>query len=110
MGGTVVDFLNYLRIEAGLAGNTILAYGRDLKSFLEYCEKKQIKTLEGLAAADIRDYQMLLTKKDRSETSLKRSLAAIRMFLRYCFVSGAGPGHRPRWQYWHKVLGWILEV
>ncbi|MDD5459398.1 MAG: site-specific tyrosine recombinase XerD [Phycisphaerae bacterium] len=84
MGGIVVDFLNYLRVEAGLAGNTILAYGRDMKSFLEYCEEKQIYSLGGLAAADIRNYQVLLTKKNRSETTLKRSLAAIRMFLRYC--------------------------
>ena len=36
VGGQAKSFLDYLAVEAGLSENTILAYGRDLKSFLEF--------------------------------------------------------------------------
>jgi len=33
LGRIVTDFLDYLVVEAGLSNNTVLAYGRDLRSF-----------------------------------------------------------------------------
>jgi integrase/recombinase XerD len=88
LGRTVNDFLNYLTVEAGLAQNTILAYGRDLKSFLQHCNSSNIKRLHQLKPIHIQEYQRILTKQNMSESSIKRSLVAIRMFLRYCKLSG----------------------
>jgi len=43
LGQDVKNFLSYLTVEAGLSENTVLAYGRDLKSFLEHCKSNNIK-------------------------------------------------------------------
>ena len=42
----VRSFLNYLTVEAGLSNNTILGYGRDLRSFLKYCKSNNINELQ----------------------------------------------------------------
>ena len=107
LGKSVKDFLDYLAVEAGLSNNTILAYGRDLKGFLEYCrtpleaEKKpladplgltgrteKIRGLEQIKPALIQNYLRVLSKEQRSEASIKRCLAAIRMFLRFAKLTG----------------------
>jgi len=88
IGSDVRDFLNYLTIEAGLADNTVLAYGRDMRGFLEYGLSKKVKTLQQIDAPLIQSYVTLLSKQEKAETTVKRALAAIRMFLRYCKLVG----------------------
>ncbi len=83
LGGLVKDFLDYLRIEAGLADNTILGYGRDLRSFLEYCKSNKISEVNQIEALHIQHYLRVLAKDEQSESSMKRCLVAIRMFLRF---------------------------
>ena len=84
IGKHVNAFLTYLYVEAGLSQNTILAYGRDLKNFLEFCKERKIKKLQQINPKLIQSYQMSLAKHERCETTIKRSLVAIRMFLRFC--------------------------
>ncbi len=94
LGKEAKDFLGYLTVEAGLAENTILAYGRDLKDFLEYCKSNssatgKISRLDQIRPALIQNYLRILTKDERrSEGSIKRSLVAIRMFLRFGKLTG----------------------
>lgn len=88
LGGTVKDFLNYLAIEAGLADNTILAYGRDLKAFLEFCKTNKISRLQQIKPALIQNYMRVLTVENKDESSIKRALVAIRMFLRFARLTG----------------------
>jgi len=88
LGQTVKDFLDYLLVEAGLAENTVLGYGRDLRGFLEYCEGKGVKGIEQLRPAVIQEYVVRLSKKNRAEASVKRALVAIRMLLRYGKLTG----------------------
>jgi len=83
LGQTVKSFLDYLVIEAGLSNNTVLAYGRDLKSFLEYCKEQRIKQIRQLKPSLIHDYLRVLSQDQKSEGTIKRGLAAIRMFLRF---------------------------
>ena len=83
LGQAVKSFLDYLAVEAGLSNNTVLAYGRDLKSFLEYCKEQPIKQIRQLKPPVIHDYLRVLSHHQKSEGSVKRSLAAIRMFLRF---------------------------
>jgi len=82
LGGSVRDFLNYLSVEAGLSANTILAYGRDMKDFLQYCKSCKIAAVDQIKASNIQNYMMTLAGS-ASESSAKRKLVAIRMFLRY---------------------------
>ena len=88
LGRTAKDFLDYLTVEAGLANNTILAYGRDLKAFLKYCKSNNIKHLKQIKPALIQNYLRILTKANKSESSMKRCLVAIRMFLRFGKLTG----------------------
>ena len=88
LGQSVRDFLNYLTVEAGLSNNTILAYGRDLKGFLQYCNSERVSQLGQIKPALIQNYLRTLTKSQRSESSVKRGLVAIRMFLRFAKLMG----------------------
>ncbi len=84
----VRDFLNYLTVEAGLSDNTVLGYGRDLRSFLEYCEANNVNELQRIEPTFIQHYLRKLSQEQKSENSIKRSLVAIRMFLRYGKLMG----------------------
>jgi integrase/recombinase XerD len=88
LGQNVKNFLSYLTVEAGLSENTILAYGRDLKSFLEYCKSNNIKRLSQIKPTVIQDYLRIITQDQKGESSIKRALVAIRMFLRYGKLMG----------------------
>lgn len=89
LGKEAKDFLDYLRVEAGLAENTVLAYGRDLACFLEYCKSCKIRQLDQLKPVIIQKYLQILTRDEqRSESSVKRCLVAIRMFLRFGKLTG----------------------
>jgi len=92
-GGTplaqnVRDFLAYLSVEAGLSKNTILAYGRDLKSFLKFCKSSKISRLQQIKPVLIQDYLRILAENQKSESSIKRCLVAIRMLLRFAKLTG----------------------
>jgi integrase/recombinase XerD len=88
LGRMVKDFLDYLRIEAGLSDNTILGYGRDLRNFLAYCKSNKISEVKQIRPLDIQHYLRDLSKEELSESSMKRSLVAIRMFLRFGKLTG----------------------
>jgi len=88
LGRQAKSFLDYLTVEAGLSDNTILAYGRDLKSFLTFCKSNKIKHLQQIEPAIIRHYMRVRTQSQMGEGSVKRSLVAIRMFLRFAKLTG----------------------
>jgi integrase/recombinase XerD len=92
LGQVVRDFLNYLTVEAGLSQNTVLAYGRDLKGFLEYSGSKSLKQLKQITPTLVQNYIVTLSKKNRAESSVKRSLTAIKMFLRFGTLTGLVKG------------------
>lgn len=83
LGKTARGFLDYLVVEAGLADNTILGYGRDMASFLKYCQADGVTKLGQIKPVLIRAYMTSLAGRQRNESSVKRSLVAIRMFMRY---------------------------
>jgi integrase/recombinase XerD len=88
LGQEVKKFLDYLTIEVGLSDNTVLAYGRDLKSFLAYCQPQKINRLRQIKPPLIHDYLRILSRNQKSEGSIKRGLVAIRMFLRFAKLTG----------------------
>ena len=88
LGQNVKNFLGYLTVEAGLSENTVLAYGRDMKGFLGHCKSNNIKQLSQIEPVLIQDYIRILTQEQMGESSIKRALVAIRMFLRYSKLMG----------------------
>ncbi|UCC23064.1 MAG: site-specific integrase, partial [Planctomycetota bacterium] len=87
LGRHVNDFLNYLSVEAGLAENTIQAYGRDLKSFLQHCNSHKIKNLLKIKPAFIQNYLVHLSRSNKDEASIKRALVAIKTFFKFAHLN-----------------------
>jgi integrase/recombinase XerD len=85
---SVKDFLNYLKVEAGLANNTVMAYGRDLKGFLTYCTSQNVSRLQQIKPVLIQKYLQVLSRAEKSESTVKRCLVAIRMLLRFAKLTG----------------------
>jgi len=88
LGRPVADFLDYLVVEAGLADNTVLAYGRDLKDFVAFCSAAGIVEVEGVNPRLVQKYVCEMAQGPKSENSARRALVAIRMFLRFAKLRG----------------------
>ncbi|MEA3560281.1 MAG: site-specific tyrosine recombinase XerD [Candidatus Omnitrophota bacterium] len=92
MDKILAEFLNYLTVERGLSNNTIRAYQRDLRRYIEFLGKKGIYSFDKVKRKDVTDFS--LTQKDRglSVNSISRGLAAIKVFHRFLaaehYVSG----------------------
>ncbi|MBN1973188.1 MAG: site-specific tyrosine recombinase XerD [Sedimentisphaerales bacterium] len=86
-GNAVKSFLDYLSVEVGLSNNTILAYGRDLKSFLVYCQSRKINNIRQINPPIIHEFTIKMSREQKIESSIKRCLVAIKMFLRFAASS-----------------------
>lgn len=88
------EFLNYLRVERGLAKNTIMAYGRDLRKYLRFLKGRGIQSLDRSSHKEIMTYLMELKnprksgKRGLSSASVARNLVAVKMFHRFLVAEG----------------------
>jgi len=85
---TIGEFLDYLTVEAGLAENTRLAYGRDLINFAEYCAGQNVTELAQVEPKLIYNYLRELSKEKKAETTISRALVAVKMLLRFGVLTG----------------------
>jgi integrase/recombinase XerD len=83
---TVEEFLNYLQAECGLAVNTRKAYGRDLRDLAEYLSSAGCKSLDELAPPHLEGFLRHQQSCGKAESSICRSLAAVRMYCRFCVL------------------------
>jgi integrase/recombinase XerD len=88
LGQSVKSFLDYLTVEASLSNNTVMAYGRDLRGFLIYCQSNKVSRIGQIKPAFVQDYLRLLSREHKSESTVKRCLVAIRMLLRFGKLMG----------------------
>jgi integrase/recombinase XerD len=81
----VASFLNYCRIEKGLAINTLEAYGRDLRQFAATpAARAGVPDVEG-----VRQHVDSLYKNGLGAASVARHLATLRNFYRFLVAEGA---------------------
>lgn len=85
MYGFLEDFLAYLSVERGLAKNTIIAYRRDLKSYITYLRTQNIKDLNNTTRTTIVSYLLMMQKKGKASSSISRACAAIKSFYQFLF-------------------------
>jgi integrase/recombinase XerD len=76
-------FLNYLSVERGLSNNTIIAYRKDLDSYIGFISNRHVDALSKITKNDITNFMMNQKDKGISANSIARRLAAIRMFHRF---------------------------
>ena len=80
------QFIHHLRVERGLAENTIQSYSRDLTRFLKFLEARKLSPLT-LSRDDLMDYMAGLDG-ELSHRSSARNLSALKMFFRFLVSEG----------------------
>jgi len=76
------SFLNYLRVEKGLAHNTLAAYGRDVAKFAAFAAKHGY-TLAQLRRDHVVDFLASLYRQKLDSRSVARHLVTLRNFFRF---------------------------
>ena len=81
-------FLNYLLVEKGLARNTLLAYGSDLRNYIGYLSAGQKDFLK-VSYDDLVHYVMQRKLKDQLDSrSIFRLIESLRQFYKYLIIDG----------------------
>lgn len=80
----VDTFLLHLKVERGLAKNTLDSYRRDLSKFLGFLRRNNITALRDVDRPQIMSFLEDLHKQRRAAATISRNLAAIRSF--YSFL------------------------
>src|ERR1700691_2150679 len=80
-------FLDYLKIEKGLAALTISAYNSDLCQFSEFLEKRERSILKA-QRTDVREFLQQLFSHQVDGRSVGRKLSALRHLYRFLLLDG----------------------
>jgi integrase/recombinase XerD len=80
------QFINQLKVERGLAANTILAYNHDLMGFFEFLKRRGVSPVQ-VNQDDLLSF-IAEKKTQLSPRSLVRNLVSIRMFYRFLVTEG----------------------
>ncbi len=96
---TLEQYLAHLRVERGLAANTIEAYRRDLTRYLDHLASRGIE-LAGATPADVSAWMQAIRAGDDGRAALAassagRALAAVRGLHAFCEEEGETPRGDP---------------
>jgi len=81
----VAQFLDYLKVERGLASLTVTAYATDLAQFATFLEKRR-RSMVGASRADVGDFMQELFANSVDGRSVARKLSALRHFYKYLLL------------------------
>jgi len=79
--------MNYLRVEKGLANNTIYAYQRDIMKFADFADRHRLD-IGKVCRDDIVDFLGSLYHQRLDSRSVARHLVTIRHFFRFALTEG----------------------
>jgi integrase/recombinase XerD len=83
----ISEYLDYARVEKGLASNSLKSYRRDLADFVIFSQRAG-KVLEAIVREDIRSFLRSLYRRGLSARSVARHLASLRSFFRFLLKDG----------------------
>lgn len=98
VAGHAQRFLDYLAVERGLSENTLAAYRRDLRRYVEHLSKRGISDVSSITDADVRSFVASISasthlkgekESSYSPASVARALSSVRSFHRFCLREGA---------------------
>ncbi len=84
--GLVQDYMEYCRLEKGLATNTLEAYGRDLARLVKFCGERRLD-IDQVVNGDIAAFIDSLYGDGLSSRSVARYIATLRSYYRYLLES-----------------------
>ena len=109
-------FRDYLALEAGNSGNTVVSYLRDITRLAEYATSRGAKSPEDLSAARLREFIYFLKDLGLATTTIGRQISAIRTYFKFLVGEGLAardPSERiespKRWRTLPAVLS-VAEV
>ena len=83
----VREYLNYCRVEKGLAANSIDSYNNDLSRLRDWTAKNQLDLLK-LTRQDLREWLIDLSSQKLGESSKRRMVSAVRGFYKFLMFEG----------------------
>ena len=83
----IESFLDFVRVEKGLAANTVTSYRRDLLKLSKYVEEERLELGE-LSRGHLREFLASLYQQSLSARSVARHLAALRGFFGFLVREG----------------------
>jgi integrase/recombinase XerD len=75
-------FIDYLKVEKGLSGNSIISYELDLKKYISYLNEQGISEPSKITQKDISNFLFFLRSK-LSVASIARALSTVKCFHRF---------------------------
>ena len=88
LAGFRVDFLNFCKIEKGLASNSLEAYGRDLERYQTYFQSQHRTDLPTNHTDTVLSYLNSLYRSGLGSRSIARHLATLRNFYSFLLREG----------------------
>ena len=83
-------FLTYIRVECGLADNTLEAYGRDLRDLVGDLDHRNVSALSDVHPRMLAEHlASMKTERGQASSTITRRLATIRTFFRWLHAEGA---------------------
>jgi integrase/recombinase XerD len=82
------NYLNHLRIERGLAENTLVSYQRDLSKFAVFLNSQRLN-FDWLSVEDITSFEVSLKEDGLSLASLNRVMSSLKGFYKYCSIESS---------------------
>jgi len=79
------DYLDYLRGECHLAANTLDAYGRDLKRFIDWLDGRRP---DAIKVGDLTHFMGALQEQNLAPATVSRTVVAIRTFFKFLELEG----------------------
>lgn len=90
---TALDqFLDYLVSERGCLENSVLAYGRDLRAYIDTLDEMGIRSAGAVTGDAMERHMFKLSRRNLSASSRSRALSAIRHFHKFLVREGAVRG------------------
>ncbi len=87
MRDLIREYLSYLRVEKGLAPNSIEAYERDLAKLSEWASKNGFELL-ALRREDLREWLIDLSGGGLAASSKRRLISSVRGFYKFLMIDG----------------------
>jgi integrase/recombinase XerD len=84
-------FLAHIRVEKGLAANSVEAYGRDLRRYLEFLAGREVTSWDAVGRAEVQAHLASLVERGISPRSQARALSAIRSLHRLLAADRIAP-------------------
>lgn len=93
LAGALRSYLDHLSVERGVAPNTLMSYGRDLRRYLTHLQARGVGTPDAVREQDVADFLLGLREGDADHvalaaTSAARTLVAVRGFHRFLLREG----------------------